>query len=146
MVLKCIKLNQVKLELSRTLWSSWAQKPSCVHCFLFIPEARTRLSLHDFPWAPKGSLEQLLIKEARGWRDRRSSQDNSAALGRCSLVLPQGIHLTESWSSSVAQILPAMQETWVLSLGLEDSLEKRMATHSNILAWKIPGTEEPGQL
>ena len=46
----------------------------------------------------------------------------------------------------MAQILPAMQETWVLSLGLEDSLEKRMATHSNILAWKIPGTEEPGQL
>ena len=42
--------------------------------------------------------------------------------------------------------LPAMQETWVLSLGLEDPLEKEMATHSSILAWKIPWTEEPGGL
>ena len=39
-----------------------------------------------------------------------------------------------------------MQETWVLSLGGEDLLEKEMATHSNILAWKIPWTEEPGEL
>ena len=39
--------------------------------------------------------------------------------------------------------LPEMQETWVQSLGQEDSLEKEMTTHSNILAWKIPWTEEP---
>ena len=38
--------------------------------------------------------------------------------------------------------LPAVQETWVRSLGWEDPLEKRMATHSNILAWRIPWTEE----
>ena len=42
--------------------------------------------------------------------------------------------------------LPAMQETRVWSLGWEDSLEKRMATHSSILAWKIPRTEESGGL
>ena len=42
--------------------------------------------------------------------------------------------------------LPAMQETWVRSLGQEDVLEKRMATHSSILAWRIPWTEEPGGL
>ena len=42
--------------------------------------------------------------------------------------------------------LPAMQETWVLSLGWEDPLEKEMATHSSILAWRIPWTEEPGGL
>ena len=41
--------------------------------------------------------------------------------------------------------LPAMQETWVQSLGLEDPLEKGTATHSSILAWRIPWTEEPGQ-
>ena len=49
----------------------------------------------------------------------------------------------------VAQLvknLPAMQETWVLSLGQEDPLEKGMATHSSTLAWKIPWTEEPGAL
>ena len=42
--------------------------------------------------------------------------------------------------------LPAMWETWVQSLGWEDSLEKAMATHSNILAWRIPWMEEPGRL
>ena len=42
--------------------------------------------------------------------------------------------------------LPAMQETWVRSLGWEDPLEKEMATHSSILAWIIPWTEEPGGL
>ena len=42
--------------------------------------------------------------------------------------------------------LPAMQETQVLSLGQEDPLEKKMATHSSILAWRIPWTEEPGRL
>ena len=41
---------------------------------------------------------------------------------------------------------PAMGETWVRSLGLEDPLEKEMATHSSILAWRIPWTEEPGRL
>jgi len=42
--------------------------------------------------------------------------------------------------------LPAMQETWVRSLGQEYPPEKGMATHSSILAWRIPWTEEPGGL
>ena len=42
--------------------------------------------------------------------------------------------------------LPKMLETWVQSLGWEDLLEKEMATHSSILAWKIPWVEEPGRL
>ena len=42
--------------------------------------------------------------------------------------------------------LPAMQETWVPSLDQEDPLEKGMATQTNILAWRIPGTGEPGGL
>ena len=52
-------------------------------------------------------------------------------------------------SSLVAQMvkhLPAIQETWVRSLGWEDLLEKDTATHSSTLAWKIPGMEEPGRL
>ena len=51
--------------------------------------------------------------------------------------------------SLVAQLVknpPATQETWVRSLGREDPLEKEMASHSSILAWKIPWTEEPGRL
>ena len=49
----------------------------------------------------------------------------------------------------VAQMVknpPAMQETWVQSLDWEDFLEKRMSTHSSILAWRIPWTEKPGGL
>ena len=52
-------------------------------------------------------------------------------------------------TSLVAQMvknLPAMQETWVQSLGWKDPLEKGMVTHSSILAWKIPWTEESGRL
>ena len=47
---------------------------------------------------------------------------------------------------SAVKNLPAMQETWVRSLGQEDSLEKGMATPSSTVAWKIPWTEEPGGL
>ena len=42
--------------------------------------------------------------------------------------------------------LPAVQETWIQSLNWEDPLEKEMATHSSILAWETPWTEEPGRL
>ena len=47
---------------------------------------------------------------------------------------------------SVVKNLPAVQDIWVQSLGQEDSLEKEMATHSSILIWEIPWTEEPGRL
>ena len=60
-----------------------------------------------------------------------------------------GNPLQYSWASLVAQMvknLSAMQETWVQSLGWEDPLEKGMTTHSSILAWRIPWTEEPGRL
>ena len=53
------------------------------------------------------------------------------------------------WASLVAQKVknpPTMQETWVRSLGQKDPLEKGMATHSSILGWEIPQTEEPGGL
>ena len=53
------------------------------------------------------------------------------------------------WASPVAQRLkrlPAMRETWVGFLGWEDPLEKETATHSSILAWRTPWTEEPGGL
>ena len=42
--------------------------------------------------------------------------------------------------------LPAVRATWICSLGWEDPLEKEMATHSSLLAWEIPWTEEPGRL
>ena len=96
----------------------------------------------------------------------------SLQVGPCCLVCPchswldQGGHLAQArairfsfqeiwnqlwkaWTSLVAQMvksLPIMWETRVQSLGQEDLLEKEMATHSSILAWKIPQTEEPGRL
>ena len=54
-----------------------------------------------------------------------------------------------AWASLVAQMvkcLPAMRKTWVRSLGWEDPLDKGTTTHSSILAWRIPWTEEPGRL
>ena len=57
-----------------------------------------------------------------------------------------GVYL--SYSSLVAQVvknLPAMKETWVQSLGHEDTLEKGMATHSSILTWSIPWTKKHGR-
>ena len=60
-----------------------------------------------------------------------------------------GYLLQCSWASLVDQTvknLPAMRQTWIGSLGWEDPLEEGMATHSSILAWEIPGTEEPGGL
>ena len=48
--------------------------------------------------------------------------------------------------AQIGNNLPAMQETWVQSVGQEDTLEKGMATHSGILAWRIPWTEEPDEL
>ena len=76
----------------------------------------------------------------------------SAALGSTSnimLIFKWVWLLKRGLASLVAQRvkhLPAVQETWVRSLGWEDPLEKKMATHSSILAWRIPWTEEPGGL
>ena len=59
------------------------------------------------------------------------------------------VQYAKKGTSLVAQMLknlPAMQETWVPSLGWEDTLEKEMATHSSIFVWRIPWTEEPGGL
>ena len=74
------------------------------------------------------------------------------------ITLPTKVHLVKAmvfpvvmyiWDSLLAQRLkrlPAMWETWVQSLGREDPLEKEMATHSSILAWRIPWMEELGGL
>ena len=63
--------------------------------------------------------------------------------------LSQAVGTQYGGASLIAQLVKnqsAMQETWVQFLGPEDPLEMEMATHSSILAWKIPWTEEPGGL
>ena len=55
-------------------------------------------------------------------------------------------YISGSLVAQTVKNLPAMQETWVRSQGWEDPLEKEMATHSSMLAWRLLRTEEPGQL
>ena len=74
---------------------------------------------------------------------------NLASSQRIAMLFDIYISLCYLRTSLVAQklkCLPAMWETWVPSLGQEGPLEKEMATHSSIVAWRIPWTEEPGGL
>ena len=69
--------------------------------------------------------------------------------GTVSLILLRIVSGRKIFLDSVAQMvkhLPAVSETWVRSLGREDPLDKEMATHFSILAWRIPWTEEPAGL
>ena len=62
------------------------------------------------------------------------------------IILTVGYVIQASLVAQLVKSLPVMWETWGQSLGGEDPLEKEMATHSSILAWKIPWTEEPDGL
>ena len=62
------------------------------------------------------------------------------------VICPSSDNQRASLGAQLAKHLPAVQETWAGFLGWEDPLEKEMATHSSILAWRIPGTEESGRL
>ena len=100
-------------------------------------------------------LEKTLLRVP--WTARRSNQsilkeispEYSLEVPMLKLKLQYFGHLIQRTDSLVAQMvkcLPAMQETRVQFLGWEDPLEKEMATHSSVLAWRIPGTGEPGGL
>ena len=99
----------------------------------------------------------MIIRALSGFPDSSVGKESACNAGE-----PVSIHglerspgegisypLQYSWASLVAQLVknpPAMWETWIRSLGWEDPLEKGKATHSSILAWKIPWTEETGGL
>ena len=83
------------------------------------------------------------------WKKKKDFANviQDSEVGRLSWVIQVGLNCI--WASLVAQMVknpPAMWETWVWLLGWEDPLEKGMATHSSIFAWRIPWTEEPGGL
>ena len=74
---------------------------------------------------------------------------DSEGQGSLACYSPQGhkeLDMTELRTAQMVKNLPAMLQTWVQSLGWEDLLEKGMATHSSILAWRTSWTEEPGKL
>ena len=87
----------------------------------------------QFPWTEEPGRLHVVHGVAKS-RTRLSDFTSLHAPRQASLV------------AQTVKNLPAMQETWVRSLGWEDSLEKGVATHSSILAWRVPWTEEPGRL
>ena len=78
------------------------------------------------------------------WKNASWALDNPQFLKNKTALLRFNWYAVGFPGGSVVKNLPAMQETWVQSLDREDPLEKEMATHSSILAWRIPWTEEPG--
>ena len=96
------------------------------------------------PWRRKWQPTPVFLPEKVPWTeepDRLQSKESES--------LTQLSNYRLSLVALVAQMvkdLPAVQETWVWSLGLEDPLEKEMVTYSRILAWGIPWTEGPGRL
>ena len=93
-------------------------------------------------WGPEGEMTAMAetnsLEEPGRWGNQTSE---------LSKLFRQQQRL--SWASLAARTVknpPARRETWVPSLGWEDPLEEGTATHSNILAWRIPWTEEPGRL
>ena len=97
------------------------------------------------------------LKSPRGFPDSSVGKESTCNAAHPSSILGSGrspgegigYPLQYSWVSLVAQLvknLPVMWETWVQSLEWEDPLEKGKATHSSILAWRIPGMGEPGGL
>ena len=88
---------------------------------------------------------------ARSWGQRRKSLQREffwmmKPFLILTVVVATQLTCLSKLTAQMVKHLPAMQETWVRSLGWEDPLEKEMKTHFNILAWEIPKTEEPGRL
>ena len=97
-----------------------------LHCIIMFPKQPQECALGIYKCSG-----QILSIARTLYQGKRSG---SSSAFRASLVAQR------------VKRLPAMQETWVRSLGQEDSLEKAMAPHSSTLAWKIPWMEEPGRL
>ena len=101
-------------------------------------------------WTNTYSL--LILKIKRGYIKNKFRDTNFITWDLCvslCVFINHKAYDGYEWTSLVAEVVknpPAKQDTWVRSLGQENPLKKGMATHSSILAWKIPWTEEPGRL
>ena len=121
------------------------QRAHIPHKFQVRPKTSHKTSTRD-------SRSHLLLRlEGLPWWLRQ--KESTCNAGDPSLIPGSGegisYPLQYSWASVAAQMVKnpsAVWETWVRSLGWEDPLQKGMVTHSSILAWRIPWTEEPGRL
>ena len=123
--LTCIPVSQ---EAGQVVW--------CSHLFQNFPQFIVIHTVKDFGIVNKAGIDVFLELSCffHDPVDVGNMISGSSAFSGASLVAQRVKHL------------PAMWETWVRSLGQEDPLEKEMATHSGILAWKIPWMEKPGGL
>ena len=109
--------------------------------------------IQAWSWIPNGKRPTAFIhcyfaeaiKSQHAWKDT-VPKPRSTEEGRAGDMVLSKITYRASLVARMVKNLPAVQETWVWSLGWEDPLEKGMATHSSVLAWRIPWTEEPDRL
>ena len=137
-VLKCISEGSSFCSVAGCRAGPWLAFPGMSHRI-----KRTVKHLKPEKAAARSSQQQskaLLLQPCH-------SHESHRWLTLISVSLNSTFHLpVETLVAQTVKNLPAMQETWVQSLGQEDPLETEMATHSSILAWKIPWTEETGAL
>ena len=100
----------------------------------------------SFFWLSHGKLEDALFSNSwsKLWMFEKWLQN--AEFFMFSITVPKDEHSGASQIAQMVKSLPAMQETWVRSLGWEDPVEEDMTTHSSIPARRIPWTEEPGRI
>ena len=115
----CGGSSSAKLKGQGLVTGHWSLRPN----LNLWPGAETLLQAITWPRPPKFTTTRLASV--------------------CSCI---NMHAKYHFPGDLVKTMPAMQETWVQSLGQEDPLEKGMATHSTILAWRILWTEEPGVL
>ena len=131
--------GQVVISFCPSVWKICLPFTSCWALFLSItPTISSGCAGHSLfnlgNYLGNLSFSWLADGEGRRWNSYHCNLALLSLLLRASLVARMVKHL------------PAMKETWVRSLGWEDPLEKEMATHSSILAWKIPWMEDTGRL
>ena len=127
--------------LCSSYWNFWIHShwPKLVH--LLIPVLMTVIPGYEMLWVSYAQVTYPSLGTQSKWSLLRVGMKFSQSKIRSSQ--------SEEKDFPVGQMvknLPARQETWVRSQGGEDPLEKGMAIHSSILAWRIPQTEEPGRL
>ena len=123
-------------------WKSWGPEEEIVdHTWEWLKLLAER--------RPESLVMMRGTVSLRSWKERLSSQWHpscTATRSELSFSLWQFLCSGTPLVAQMVKNLPALQETWVRSLDQEDPLEEGMATHSCILAWRIPWTEEPGGL
>ena len=140
----------IRPDLTPTI--AWISIQTCWCTLQFVASANVQPARVTLPF-PKPSVMRIFAL-TQGFPHSSAGKESACSAGDSSLIPGSGRSAGEvigyplqySWTYLVTQLvknLPAMQETWVWSLGWEDPLKKTMATHSSILAWRIPWTQGP---